>query len=343
MLELFGENVVLAVDGDLHRRKRGVLMTAMMPGVLPLYWKVVRGVCEEFCGRFCKVGKMDGDERVDEEGRWVWGGEEMRNFAFLSVVRLTLGSDFGNGVCVGDMQRLFRDLSKGIVSPVLPCGLGPYGKAMRAKKALREVIGEVVRGKMEREGRVIEELKRVGGNEKGIRRVAVELLKEGKLDAVSIILAQLDWECEGFVDEAVEAVQILWFAGSETTAATARTLLYELSRQEGLLRDLVEEQDGLRRKYGEMTFKQLDEMVLLDGAIREVLRLRNPVSALVRQVVKDVEIAGYEIPKGSLIAADLKTAMVDERDYPDPFKFDPTRYAKGLITTPSFDSLSLLF
>ena len=42
--------------------------------------------------------------------------------------------------------------------------------------------------------------------------------------------------------------------------------------------------------------------------------------------LEDVEFRGYHIPKGTLILPNLNSVHRDERYFPDPLKFDPSRF-----------------
>jgi cytochrome P450 len=64
---------------------------------------------------------------------------------------------------------------------------------------------------------------------------------------------------------------------------------------------------------------------LLAKAIEETLRLEPPVNYSYRTAVRDVEIGGVKIPKGSLITTMQGYANRDPGVYPDPDRFDMLR------------------
>ena len=41
---------------------------------------------------------------------------------------------------------------------------------------------------------------------------------------------------------------------------------------------------------------------------------------------EDVEIRGHKIPKGTMIFANYWSCLMDPVKFPDPYKFDPTRF-----------------
>lgn len=64
---------------------------------------------------------------------------------------------------------------------------------------------------------------------------------------------------------------------------------------------------------------------LLGPAFEEVLRLRPPLTQAARLTTTDVEVAGTLIPAGSLVINWLLSANYDERQFPNPYRFDLTR------------------
>ncbi len=61
---------------------------------------------------------------------------------------------------------------------------------------------------------------------------------------------------------------------------------------------------------------------LVKAAVEETLRWAGPVGTSTRQAVADTELAGVEIPAGSLIGAVLSSANRDPRRWTDPDRFD---------------------
>ena len=64
---------------------------------------------------------------------------------------------------------------------------------------------------------------------------------------------------------------------------------------------------------------------LLPAAIEEVLRYRSPLQWMMRTPRRDVEVHGRTIPAGALVLPMIGSANRDERQFPDPDRFDITR------------------
>lgn len=67
-------------------------------------------------------------------------------------------------------------------------------------------------------------------------------------------------------------------------------------------------------------------------AIEEVLRHSGPTHYAARTVTHDVELYGRTVPKGDRILLLIASANRDEREYPDPDRFDVGRRIPQLIT-----------
>ncbi|GAA1666517.1 cytochrome P450 [Fodinicola feengrottensis] len=64
---------------------------------------------------------------------------------------------------------------------------------------------------------------------------------------------------------------------------------------------------------------------LLPSAVEEILRVRSPFLFSARITAVDTELAGTPIPANKMVAPWLLSANHDERQFPDPERFDPHR------------------
>jgi cytochrome P450 len=77
----------------------------------------------------------------------------------------------------------------------------------------------------------------------------------------------------------------------------------------------------------------LDDPGRIPDAVEEVLRWSSPAQYAVRAVTRDVEWYGRTVPEGARILLLLGAANRDEREYPDPDRFDVGR---GILTQLGF-------
>lgn len=64
---------------------------------------------------------------------------------------------------------------------------------------------------------------------------------------------------------------------------------------------------------------------LAESAVEEVLRWTSPVIQFARQATCDTSVGGVPIPAGDMVVLWFPSANRDERQFPDPYRFDITR------------------
>ncbi|CAM9328708.1 unnamed protein product, partial [Heterosigma akashiwo] len=66
------------------------------------------------------------------------------------------------------------------------------------------------------------------------------------------------------------------------------------------------------------------------AVFHEALRLHGPVTWLMHQAIKDVELpGGHFFPEGSMVAVYLRKMDLDPDRWHDPQTFKPERWARG--------------
>jgi cytochrome P450 len=121
-----------------------------------------------------------------------------------------------------------------------------------------------------------------------------------------------------------EAVTML-LAGHETTALTLSFAVYLLSENEPVAVRLRAEIDGqLAERPARM--EDLQKLPYLNAVVRETLRLYPPAYAIGREVLRDFELGGYLIPKGSQVMMCPYVVQRDPRLFAEPDRFNPERW-----------------
>ena len=73
-----------------------------------------------------------------------------------------------------------------------------------------------------------------------------------------------------------------------------------------------------------------DNPTLIDGGVEELLRISAVfLTMFPRTAMEDVEVGGVKIARGQSVSVSAVAANYDERQYPDPYRFDLTRDAFG--------------
>jgi sterol 14-demethylase len=119
------------------------------------------------------------------------------------------------------------------------------------------------------------------------------------------------------------------FAGHHTSSGTAAWTRIELLRTPEWLAKARDEVDGVYTREGTLTYQPLREVPILESVIKEVLRLHPPLIILMRGVQQDLDVAGYTIPAGRLVAIALHVSHAIPELFHDPERFDPGRYGPG--------------
>jgi cytochrome P450 len=115
------------------------------------------------------------------------------------------------------------------------------------------------------------------------------------------------------------------FAGYETTSNSLAWTWYLLSQHPEAEAALHAELDSVVGGHLP-TVNDLPRLAYTEMLLSESVRLYPPAWAIGRRSVKPAQIAGYEIPKDSLLIVSQWLLHHDERYFPDASRFDPTRW-----------------
>ncbi len=116
----------------------------------------------------------------------------------------------------------------------------------------------------------------------------------------------------------------LFLVGHETSASTLTWIFYALAEHEAIDRQVAEES---RRVLAEpLTLKRLDRLELTTRVIKEGLRLYPAAPFMGREAIEDDELAGYRIPKDTVVVMSPFATHRRPDLWPDPETFDPERF-----------------
>ena len=133
-------------------------------------------------------------------------------------------------------------------------------------------------------------------------------------DIFSLLLDARDEDGEPLTDaELRDELMTLLVAGHETTATALAWALERLVRTPDALARLLEEERAGGDEY-------------LEAVIKETLRLRPVVPAVVRRLQAPMEFGGWELPAGVHIAPSIYLLHRRPDLYPDPLAFRPERF-----------------
>jgi cytochrome P450 len=122
-----------------------------------------------------------------------------------------------------------------------------------------------------------------------------------------------------------DQIATLFFAGHETSATGLCWIHWALSRHPDVRAKMTSEVTTL---LGDRlpTAADIHRLQYTGQVIDESLRLHSPIHSISRVALEDDSIGGYHIPKGVTVAISMYAIHRQARLYPDPEKFDPSRF-----------------
>jgi cytochrome P450 len=287
---MLGEGLLTA-EGTPHKRHRKLLAPAFAPKRLAAY----------------------GDVMVDETRRQARGwragdkidlAHEMMELTLAIAGRTMFGADVR-----GDADNVSRGLELGMRAHVQSLRsfvrldykwpLPRHLQMRRGVKLLDDVVYRLIA-----DGRA-------RGTDRG--------------DVLSILLLARDEEDgTGLGDRQIrDEVMTLLLAGHETTANALTWAWYELARNRRVLERLVAELAPLGKRA--ITADDLPSLPWNLAVIEEAMRLHPPVYMTGRQALEDVTLGGHHLPKGALVAINIRGIHRRADYFPAPLAFDPER------------------
>ena len=164
-----------------------------------------------------------------------------------------------------------------------------------------------------------------------IRRVIAERRKTGedRGDLLSMLLHAVDSEdskARMTDEQARDEAMVLFLAGHDTTAAGLTWLWYIMGKHPEVQERAHNELESVLQKNSP-GFADVAKLPYLSSVIKETLRLYPPaIGIFAREAKQQIELGGYEIPRGSIVYAFCYVTHRDQRWFPEPERFDPERF-----------------
>jgi len=147
--------------------------------------------------------------------------------------------------------------------------------------------------------------------------------EDGRRDAVSILI-ETRTEDGAPLSEKDLRDELLTLLTDGPTSSSLAWVFERLLRHPEKLRRLQEE---LLAGEGE---------AYLDAVIKETLRIRPPVSVVVRRLLRPATLGGYELPAGTLVAPSVYLIHHREDVYEQPGEFIPERFLERRAAVPTW-------
>ncbi|MBJ7331598.1 MAG: cytochrome P450 [Solirubrobacteraceae bacterium] len=157
-----------------------------------------------------------------------------------------------------------------------------------------------------------------------LRQIPAKRAGDGN-DLFSVLCHAESEDGERFSDrDVVNHMIFTMMAAHDTSTITAAMMAYFLAKYPEWQERIRAESLALGKPT--LDYEDVDALLSMDLAFRETLRMNPPVAMLGRMAVKDTEIYGRYIPKGTLIALGMYASHRMEPFWNDPDTFDPERF-----------------
>jgi len=167
---------------------------------------------------------------------------------------------------------------------------------------------------------------------KKLKKLFYALIKERKgnpgKDLFSRICLAKDEDGKQFSDkEIVDHLIFVLMASHDTTAITLTFLSYYLAKYPEWQKIIKEEIKAINKPIEDpLDLRAYEKLNLV---VKEVLRLRPPLTQVVRKLTQDLEVNGLTIPKDAVVSCILQKTQLDDRVWTNPLSFDPMRFDKS--------------
>lgn len=289
-----GPTALIVSDGDDHRRRRRLVQPAFSIKRVDAHLALV-------------TAEVDRALAPWEPGPAFDAAASLREAVRRIVVRALFGEHLGSeadrfGALLDPGLRYVQRMPQVRVERDLK--VNPYARVQRSNRAADALVRAEV-----------------------ARRRAVGIDADAHPDTLTALLAGVEGDTLSDA-ELLDQVRSLMAAGFDTTSGAAAWLVLELGRNPDAMAAVRAEVDaviGDRRP----TVDDLRSLPLTLGAVHEVLRMWPPGPAAPRVSVAPSVVHGMEIPAGRLVLySPYVTGRMPEL-WPDPERFDPTRWAPG--------------
>ena len=278
------------LNGEQHKRQRRLMAPAFHNRILPIYVEQINTIVNKYFSKW-------------KHGQVADVYEAMDLFTVVLSMEIFVGMEADKeGQKFADLFEVVLNLLFNPATFLLPYDLPgfPYYRlkvlGMDLERQLKDLIA---------------------------RRRAKGL---GGTDTLSLFLQAHDEDGTMMSDDEVVGETVAVFrGGSKTSASALAWTLFLLTQHPEIYTHLSDELDTTLQGAAPV-FEQLNQLPLLEGVIKESLRLLPPVVWGVRYSTEPFELGGYHFEKGSSVIYSSHVTHRMPEIYVNPYKFDPFRW-----------------
>ncbi|XP_062991264.1 cytochrome P450 2J2-like [Elgaria multicarinata webbii] len=134
-----------------------------------------------------------------------------------------------------------------------------------------------------------------------------------------------------FHDESLlQSVLDLFFAGTETTSTTLRWALLYMAIHPEIQARVQTEIDAVIGQSRQPVMDDRDRLPYTNAVIHEIQRISNIVPLNVpRMTTNDTTLAGFHLPKGTIMIPSLTSVLFDNEEWETPNAFNPSHFLEN--------------
>ncbi|KAL9245435.1 hypothetical protein vseg_019093 [Gypsophila vaccaria] len=128
-----------------------------------------------------------------------------------------------------------------------------------------------------------------------------------------------------------DMIAVLWemiFRGTDTVAVLIEWILARMVRHQDVQSKVHDELNDVVGRSRAVKESDMTSLTYLTAMIKEVLRLHppGPLLSWARLAIEDTIVDGHHVPAGTTAMVDMHAIAHDPEVWPEPEKFDPTRF-----------------
>ncbi|KAM0853346.1 hypothetical protein ACQ4PT_051138 [Festuca glaucescens] len=298
---IMGEKNILSLYGDDHRRIRGALMEFLKPDMLKLY-----------------VNRIDAEVRHHLEENWAG-----RTIVTVLPLMKRLTFDIISALVFGLEASAVRDalahdvgcMLAGMTAIPVNLPFTTFGRSLKASQRARRLLEVIIREKKAEQG------------------------DSPNKNLIGHLLSMRDEHGEQLLthEEIIDNSLIPMIAGHDTASTLMTFMIRHLANDPATLAAMVQEHEEIARNKADgeaLTWVDLSNMKFTWRVALETLRIVPVVVASYKIALDDIEFGGYSIPKGWQVFWTSSATHMDPSIFPEPAKFDPSRFENLSSTTP---------
>ncbi|KAM7459679.1 hypothetical protein LguiA_036673 [Lonicera macranthoides] len=262
---------------------------------------------------------MDSTTRNEVKKEWCSPNREVKVFPLAKNLTFSLSCKLFMSVedpgLVTRFAHNFELVTTGLLSVPINLPGTAFNRAIKAANSLREELSPIIKRK---------------------RNDLSEKRDVATYDLLSKILMFSD-EDGKFLNEMEIADMILGIliASHDTTSTVMTFVVYYLADHPDVYAKVLQEQVEIAKSKGPqelLSWEDVQKMKYSRNVINEVLRLEPPSQGAFKHAISDFTYGNFSIPKGWKAFWSVYTTHKDPKYFPNPEKFDPSRFeGKGPI------------